>query len=97
MQHLLMRKRRDAHLERDARDAAEDFIVIQYFLRNRFGIADEQRAGGPAYGVELRPGGRWPAAFLPDLGERMRVPWIKVVGSLLGGVGQKADGVKSHG
>ena len=60
-----MRKRGDAHLERNARNAAEDFVVIQYFLRNRFRVADEQRAGGPAYGVKLRPGGGRPAAFLP--------------------------------
>ena len=33
-QHLAMRKGGDAHLERDARDAAEDFLVEQYFLCN---------------------------------------------------------------
>ena len=92
-----MGKRRDTHLERDTREAAEDLIVIQYFLRYSFGVADEQRAGRPAHGVELRPSGRRSAAFLADLGERVRVPRVKVVSSLLGGVGQKADGVKSHG
>ena len=40
-QHLLMRKRRDTHLERDARDAAENFIHIQYLFRNGFGVADK--------------------------------------------------------
>src|SRR4030088_2314 len=92
-----MRNRRDAHLERNARDAAEGLVVIQYFLRNSFGVADEQRARGPADGVELRPGGRRPAALPADFGERVRVAWIEVVGSLLCGVGQKTDGVKSHG
>jgi uncharacterized OsmC-like protein len=38
-----VRKRRDAHFESDARDSAENFIVIQDFFRNRFGVADEQR------------------------------------------------------
>jgi hypothetical protein len=47
--------------------------------------------------LPCRPGGRRPAAFLADLGERVRVSRVKVVGSLLGGVGQKADGVKSNG
>ena len=83
-----MRKRRNAHLERDARNATEDLVVIQYFFRNRFGVADEQCAGGSAQGVELRPRGRRPAAFLADLGEGVRVAGIKVVGSLLGAVGQ---------
>jgi integrase len=79
-----VRKRRDAHLESDARDSAEDFILVQDFFRNRFGVADEQRAGGPAHGVELRSGGLRPTAFLADLGKRVRIPWIKVVGSLPG-------------
>jgi hypothetical protein len=61
------------------------------------GVAEEQRVGGPAYGVELPPGDRRPAAFLADLGERLRVAWIKVVCRLPDGVGQKGDGVKSHG
>jgi hypothetical protein len=56
-----------------------------------------KRARGPAPGVELCPGSWGPAAFLANLCERVRVPRIKVVGSLLGGVGQEADGVKSHG
>jgi hypothetical protein len=73
-QHLVMRKGGDAHLERDARDAAENFIVVKYLFRNRVGVADEQRAGGPARGVELSSSGRRPAAFLADLGERVRIP-----------------------
>jgi len=60
------------------------FIVVQDFFRNRFGIADEQCAGGPAHGVELRSGGLRPTVFLADLGKRVRIPWIKVVGSLPG-------------
>ena len=40
-QHLLVRERRDAHLEREARDAAEHFIHIHYFLGDRFRIADQ--------------------------------------------------------
>ena len=35
-------------------------------------------------GVELRSGGLRPTAFLADLGKRVRIPWIKVVGSLPG-------------
>ena len=95
-QHLLMRERRDAHLERDARDAAEGFVHVQYFLRDSFGVADQERTGGSAHGVELCPGSWGPAAFLADLGERVRVSGIKVVGRLLGGVSQEADGVKTH-
>ena len=88
-----MRQRRDTHLECDARDAAEGIIHVQYFLRDSLGVADQQRTRGSAHGVELRPGSWGPAALLADLGECVCVSWIKVVGSLFGGVSKEADGV----
>src|SRR5579862_5625507 len=91
-----MRKRRNAHLERDARKAAQGFIHVEHFLRDRFGVANQQRARGSAHGVELCPGGWGPAALLADLGEGVRVPGIEVVRSLLGAISQEADGVKAH-
>src|ERR1700688_5071960 len=91
-----MRQRRDAHLERNARDAAERIIHVQYFLRDCLGVTDQQRTCGSAHSVELRPGSWGPAALLADLGECVCVSRIKVVGSLLGGVSQEADGVKTH-
>ena len=48
-QHLPMRERRDAHLECNSRDAPEGIIHVQYFLRDRFGVADQQRTCGSAY------------------------------------------------
>ena len=95
-QHLLVRERRDTHLEGDARDAAEHFVHVEDFLRNGLGIADEQSACGSADGVELRARGRRPAAFLADLGEGFRIAGIKVVGSLPGGFSQEANGVQAH-
>jgi hypothetical protein len=46
-------------------EAAEDFIHVQYFLRDRFGVADQQRAGGSAQGVKLRPSRRGQPRSLP--------------------------------
>src|ERR1700676_3675358 len=91
-----MRQRRDAHLEGNARDAAERIIHVQYFLRDSLGVADQQRTRGSAHGVELCPGSWGPAALLADLGECVCVSWIEVVGSLLGGVSKEADGMETH-
>jgi len=52
VQHFLVRKRRDTHLECDAGDATENFIHIKDFFRDRFSVADQQRAGRSAQGVE---------------------------------------------
>jgi len=66
LQHFLVRKRRDTHLKCDAGDAAENFIHIKDLFRDRFSVADQQRAGRSPLGVELGPGGGWPSAFLTD-------------------------------
>src|SRR5579864_9524960 len=52
-QHFLMRERRDAHLECDAGDAAENFIHVKDLFRDGFSVTDEQRASRAAHGVEL--------------------------------------------
>src|SRR6266853_776362 len=91
-----MRQRRNTHLERDARDAAEGIIHVHYLLRDCLGIADQQRTGRSAHSVELCPRGRGPAALLADLGERMCVPGIKIVRSLPCGVSEEANRVKTH-
>src|SRR5690348_4478760 len=91
-----MRQRRHAHLECNARDAAEHFVHIEYFFRYGLRIPNQQGTRGSAHGVELRARGWRPTAFLADLGEGMRVAGIKIVGSLPGRVPQEADGVKPH-
>ena len=91
-----MRQCGDAHLERDARDPAEDVVHVEYLLRNRFGVPDQQRACRSAHGVEMCPRSWGPSALLTDLCKRMCIPGIKIVGSLLGGISQKADRVKTH-
>ena len=48
VQHFLVRKRRDTHLECDAGYATENFIHIKDLFRDRFSIADQQRAGRSA-------------------------------------------------
>src|SRR5689334_18990102 len=91
-----MRQRRHAHLECNARDAAEHFVHIDYFFRYGLRITNQQGTRGSAHGVELRARGWRPTAFLADLGEGMRITGKKVVRSLPGRVPQEADGVKPH-
>jgi hypothetical protein len=45
VQHFLVRKRRDTHLECDAGDAAENFVHVQDLFRDRFRVPDQQCAG----------------------------------------------------
>jgi hypothetical protein len=40
LQHFLMRKRRDSHLECDAGNAAENVTRVKDLFRDRFGVAD---------------------------------------------------------
>src|ERR1700721_672660 len=91
-----MRQRRDPHLESNARKAAEGIVYIKYLLRNRFGVANQQRTRGSAQSVKLRPGSWGPAAFFTDLGERVGISRVEIVCSLLGRVSQKADCVKAY-
>src|SRR6267142_2551198 len=91
IQHFLVRKRRDPHLERDARDAAKNFVNINDLFRDRLGIADQQCPGGSALPIELSPCGRWPATFLTDLGKRVRIPRKKYVRGFLRAPRKKAN------
>ena len=83
----------DAHLEADARDAAEGFIHLDDFGGHGLGVADHERAGWSAEGFELAPSDWRPAAFAADLGEGFGVAREEVVGGLLVGVGDVAEGV----
>ncbi len=65
------------------------------FVGDGFGVADEERAGGAAEGVVLAACGGGPAALFADLGEGVRVAGEEVVGGLLGGVAEEADGVEA--
>ena len=51
---------------------------------------------GPSQSVKLCPSRRWPAAFLADLREGVRISWIEIVCSVLCGIAKKADCVKSN-
>src|ERR1700737_4784820 len=62
--HFLVRKRRDTHLECDAGDATENFIHIKDLFRDRFSVADQQRAGRSALRVELSACGGGPGPSL---------------------------------
>src|SRR5271168_1072087 len=71
--HFFMRQRRDAHLEGDARQPSESLVHVKYFFCHSLRVADQEGALWATRGVELRAS-RWrPAAFLPDLRERVRV------------------------
>jgi hypothetical protein len=60
VQHFFVWQRRDTHLECDAGDAAENFIHVKNLFRDRFGVADQQRAGRSAQGVKQSACGGWP-------------------------------------
>src|ERR1700733_1474126 len=94
-QHFLVRKRGYAHLECDARDAAESFVYVKDFFRDRSSVTYQQRSSGPALCVELRAGGGRPAAFLADFGKSVCVTWKESIRGFVCGVREKADGMKT--
>src|SRR5258708_3878858 len=96
VQHLLVWKRRDTHLECDAGDATENFIHIKDLLRDRFSIADQQCASGSALGVELSARGGRPATFLSNFRKGGRIARIEYFLGLFRGVREKANGVKTY-
>jgi hypothetical protein len=96
VQHFFVWKRRDTHLECDAGDAAKNFIHVKDLLRDRFRVADEQRAGRSAQSVELSACGGWPAAFLADFGKRVRIAWKKYVRGFVRGIREKANRMKTY-
>jgi hypothetical protein len=91
-----MRKRRDTHLECDAGDAAENLIHIKDLFRDRFSVADQQRAGRSAQGVELSACGGWPASFLADFGKGVRIAWKEYFRGFFRGVREKANRMKTY-
>ena len=96
LQHFLVRKRRDSHLECNAGDAAENVIRIKDLLCDRFRVADQQCAGRSAQGVELSTCGGWPTAFLADFGKGVRIPWKEYLRSFVSGLCEKANGMKTY-
>src|SRR5256885_16087165 len=96
VQHFLVGKRRDTHLECDAGDAAENFVHIKDLFRDRFSVADQQRAGRSTQGVELSARGGWPAAFLADFGTGVRIAWIEYFRGFVCASGEKANGMQTY-
>jgi len=96
VQHFLVGKRRDTHLECDAGDAAENFVHIKDLFRDRFSVADQQRAGRSTQGVELSARGGWPAAFLADFGKCVRIAWIEYFRGFVSSVCKKTNGMKTY-
>src|SRR5882724_5899742 len=97
VQHFLVRKRRDTHLECDAGDASENFIHIKDLFRDRFSIANQQRARRSAQGVELSACGSGPAAFLADFCKRVRIAWKEYFRGFVGASREKANRMKTYG
>src|SRR5271170_1613213 len=83
----------DAHLEANAGDAAEGLVHLQELGGYGFGVADHERAGWSAKGFELAASDWWPATFTADLGEGFGVAGEEVIGGLLVGVGDVAEGM----
>src|SRR5215471_21446792 len=95
MQHLVMRERRNAHLESNARKTAENFVHVQNLLRDGFGVTDQESASGSAESIKLCTRSRGPSAFFTDLSEGVGVSWIEIVRGLLCRISDKADRVKA--
>src|ERR1700694_6021253 len=95
-QHFLVRKHRDTHWECDAGDATENFIHIKDLFRDRFSVANQQRAGRSAQGIELSACGGWPAAFPADFGKRVRIAWIEYFRGFVSGICEKTNGMKTY-
>ena len=96
VQHFLVRKRRDTHLECDAGYATENFIHIKDLFRDRFSIADQQRARRSTQSVELSACGGWPAAFLTDFGKGVRIAWKECFRGFVRGVREKPNRMKAY-
>src|SRR6516164_7025213 len=47
--------------------AAENFVHVQYLLRDGFGVTDQQSASGSAESIKLCARSRGPSAFFTDL------------------------------
>src|SRR5581483_6485599 len=93
VQRPRMRQRGHAHLEADAREAAQRLVQGDDFFRDGVGRADEVRAGGAERMVELRARRGRPAALPADLGEALRPTRKEFVRGALVAVGQVTDGV----
>ncbi len=70
-----------------------DSLMWRSFVGYGFGVADDEGSGGAAEGFELGAGDWGPAALFADLGEGFGVAGEEVVGGLLVGVGDVAEGV----
>ena len=84
-------------MECDARNATENFIHVKDLFRDRFSVAEEQRAGRSAQGVKLSARGGWSAALLADFGKSVRIAWKEYFCGFVRGVREKADGMKTYG
>jgi len=85
-----------AHLEAQARDAAEGFVEAEKFFDYCVGVADDEGSAGAAESFELGAGDRGPAAFLADFCEGFGIAGEEVVGGLLVGVGYVAQRVDAY-
>ena len=97
VQHFFVWQRRNTHLERNAGDASKNFVHVKDLFRDRFSIADQQRAGRSAQGVKLSACSGRPASFLADFGKSVRIAWKEYFCGFVRGVREKADGMKAYG
>src|SRR6266849_2562016 len=96
VQHFLVWQRGDTYLECDARNATENFIHVKDLFRDRFSVADQQRAGRSAQGVKLSACGGRPAAIPADFGKGVRIAWIEYFRGFVSGICEKANGMKTY-
>ena len=96
MQKFVVVQGGDTHLKAEARDSTERLVEAQDFFDDGIGIADDEGACGAAKSFELAARDWGPAPFLADFCEGFCVTGEEVVGGLLVGVGDVAEGVDAN-
>ena len=95
MQHLVVRKRADAHLDEEPIEP-EQLVLVENLGRNLVRRPNEVRAARATLGLELLAARRRPAALAPDLRHHIRVRRVRIVGDLPRVVPDQAVRVDAH-
>src|ERR1700694_5370140 len=95
MEHLLVGKGADAHLNEKAIEP-EKLVLVEDLRRDLLGRSDEVRAERTALGLEFLTSWWGPAALAPDLRHHIGVRAVRIVGRLIRIVPDKAVRVDAH-
>ena len=88
-----MWERPRAHLDGDAINAAEHFVVVEDLLHSFLGIADNERPLGSAERIEVGAADRGPSALLADLSKHPLVAGKVIITRFLCRGGKGSQGM----